>query len=264
MESISGQKLDSRERSILCGLFLSKFDRAGLELLGFDSFSEAFQVLGYGLGAKPASIKNYRDELDPVLSTTRTGWNQRPMREHCRVMLSQYGDFSMQELASIIRSIAMTEEAPTDVRIEVGDIHPSAESSFAKRLITGRAAEQYFVENAGTMPGFVECTIEDATHWGCGFDFKLNPRNGAPWQAVEVKGLAKPTGTIQLTSGEYDTALRLKERYHVVVVSDFIKKPRHDIFSNPSADESGLKFLRTERQESVVSWKSHFGRALAR
>jgi hypothetical protein len=52
-----------RERQIVCGLFLSKFEKEALAYLGFKSFTEAFNTLGYGLQARPASIKNYRDEL---------------------------------------------------------------------------------------------------------------------------------------------------------------------------------------------------------
>jgi hypothetical protein len=36
-----------------------------LKELSFESFVEAFNVIGYALGSKPASIKNYRDEFDP-------------------------------------------------------------------------------------------------------------------------------------------------------------------------------------------------------
>src|SRR5439155_21734477 len=65
------QKIATREKLILAGLYLSKYDSAGLKKLGFESFIEAFNVIGYALGGKPASIKNYRDEFDPLVSKRR-------------------------------------------------------------------------------------------------------------------------------------------------------------------------------------------------
>lgn len=54
--TLNPSRISPREQLILVGLFLSKFDFAGLEELGFENFVEAFNVLGYALGAKPASI----------------------------------------------------------------------------------------------------------------------------------------------------------------------------------------------------------------
>lgn len=53
----------TREKVILSGLYLSKYDSLALKKLGFETFVEAFNVIGYALGSKPASIKNYRDEV---------------------------------------------------------------------------------------------------------------------------------------------------------------------------------------------------------
>ena len=73
--TVAAQHLSHRDRQILCGLFLSKFDQKALKYLGFEGFTEAFNTLGYSLQAKPASIKNYRDELDPSFPNGRMGWH---------------------------------------------------------------------------------------------------------------------------------------------------------------------------------------------
>ena len=46
----SKNDIPTREKSILSGLYLSKYDDAGLRELGFDSFVEAFNVIGFALG----------------------------------------------------------------------------------------------------------------------------------------------------------------------------------------------------------------------
>ena len=76
------KKLTLREKSILAGLYLSKFDAEGLKFLGFDNFTEAFNVIGLGLGVQPASVKNYRDEFDPLFPNERQGWHKREIRKY--------------------------------------------------------------------------------------------------------------------------------------------------------------------------------------
>jgi hypothetical protein len=79
------KSLATRQKLILAGLYLSKYDEIGLKRLGFDSFHEAFNVVGYSLGSRPASIKNYRDEFDPLFPNARKGWHKRPIRSYCLV-----------------------------------------------------------------------------------------------------------------------------------------------------------------------------------
>ena len=74
----------AREKAIISGLYLSKFDKEGLHHLGFDSFTEAFNVIGLALNVKPASIKNYRDEFDPKFPNERRGWHKRAMRPYVK------------------------------------------------------------------------------------------------------------------------------------------------------------------------------------
>ena len=68
---LDSHRIALREKLILVGLYLSKYDSLGLKRLGFSSFVEAFNVIGYALGSKPASIKNYRDEFDPLFPNRR-------------------------------------------------------------------------------------------------------------------------------------------------------------------------------------------------
>ena len=65
--------MNIRDKSIITGLYLSKYTQKGLNELGFKSFQQAFNVLGFSLGSKPASLKNYRDEFDPLFLNDRKG-----------------------------------------------------------------------------------------------------------------------------------------------------------------------------------------------
>lgn len=150
-------ELTKRERLMICGLFLSKFDRLGLEYLGFKSFLEAFNVLGYGLQSKPSTIKNYRDEFDPQFPNNRAGWNSRELRPHCAEAFNEFGGLALENLGLLVRSFLMPEacmEAIPVLRKEFFGNEASASSAFAKRAITGRSAERYFASRFPSFPEF--------------------------------------------------------------------------------------------------------------
>ena len=93
-----------RDKSILVGLYLSKFSQNGLVELGFESFQEAFNVLGFSLGVKPASIKNYRDEFDPLFPNERKGWHKRNTRDYCKVIFDEFGNLKFKSFTELIKS----------------------------------------------------------------------------------------------------------------------------------------------------------------
>lgn len=87
---LNREQIPKREKLILAGLYLSKYDRLGLRRLGFKSFVEAFNVIGYAMGSQPASIKNYRDAFDPLFPNRRKGWHNRSIRQYCLKVFQDY------------------------------------------------------------------------------------------------------------------------------------------------------------------------------
>src|SRR5437870_5732611 len=132
--------MPTRQKLILTGLYLSKYDKAGLKKLGFENFVEAFNVIGYALGQRPASIKNYRDEFDPLFPNKRKGWHKRPTREYCLKIFNDYKPLDLETFAGLIRSFAGYHD---NMWSEIEPKPERQESFFAKRLITGLAAENY-------------------------------------------------------------------------------------------------------------------------
>ena len=51
--SLDPHEIPQGNKGVLTGLYLSKFDKAGLRKLGFGSFIEAFNAFGYALGLRP-------------------------------------------------------------------------------------------------------------------------------------------------------------------------------------------------------------------
>lgn len=183
------KKLTLREKSILAGLYLSKFDFEGLKYLGFDNFTEAFNVIGLALGVQPASVKNYRDEFDPLFPNKRKGWHKRGIRKYCKDIYDTFHALNLKDFSLLLKDI-IYKDHDLDVLMEkVAKSEGDKESSFAKRLITGQAAEQYFKDNFLRVDLFRGYYFEDTTRAGCGFDFKLVAKEKGYFFGVEVKGL---------------------------------------------------------------------------
>src|SRR5436305_1743567 len=101
---LNSQRIATREKLILVGLYLSKYDALGLKRLGFDSFAEAYNVIGYAMASKPASIKNYRDEFDPQFPNRRKGWRKRKTREYCQKIFNEYRSLDIESFTGLVKS----------------------------------------------------------------------------------------------------------------------------------------------------------------
>lgn len=245
--------LSKRDKLILAGLFLSKFDQEGLQTLGFNGFVEAFNGFGFGLGGRPASVKNYRDEFDPIFPNPRKGWHKRKLRDHCRAILDLFGPLSLSDFTELITPWTNSSPTPLDL-LEVKEICDMelGETSFAKRLITGVAAEHFFQTSFPNLPEFQDHTLTNVSQYGCGFDFRADPIGGTNYRAIEVKGISSLNGGIMLTAKEHRVANHLRERYFLCVVRNFAEKPHISVFQDPI--HCGLNLSRKERIETVVSW----------
>jgi hypothetical protein len=245
-------KISTREKLILAGLYLSKYDAAGLMRLGFDSFQEAFNVIGFALGSKPASIKNYRDEFDPLFPNRRMGWHKRKTRDYCLAVFEHYKGLDFETFTGLVRSFFGYDENLESETISPKQ-QPDGESSFAQRLITGLAAEHYFEAVHGELPEFNGYLLENTTRFGCGYDFRLRSEpSNENFLAVEVKGLKEQRGSLAMTPKEYDVASVLADRFFLFVVRNFRESPSHEIFRNPVS--GGLQFRKIERVTVQVSW----------
>jgi hypothetical protein len=253
MSSIFRQ-FTTREKLILAGLYLSKYDSLGLKKLGFETFTEAYNVLGYAMGSRPASIKNYRDEFDPLFPNSRKGWHKRPLREYCRSVFEEYKSLDLDSFTGLVKSFLGYDQ---NLWSEFEPLESSDEddSRFANRLITGLAAQRYFESIQPDLPEFQDFQLENTTLLGCGYDFRLR-RAAADedFLAVEVKGLKDRTGSLSLTPKEHKAAAALMDRFFLVVVKNFQESPYHEVFQNPLSGT--LRFKKSERVIVQVSWST--------
>jgi hypothetical protein len=249
--NLDPSRIPTREKLILTGIFLSKFGSMGLKKLGFRTYAEAYNLVGYALGSRPSSIKNYRDEFDPIFPNARKGWHNRGIREYCKKVLDEYGKLDFASFSGLIKSFVGYDENIWS-GIQTKDDGGERTSGFARRLITGLAAERYFESVHSTLPEFQGLSIENTTQLGCGYDFRLCGRGARGFLAVEVKGIREKAGSVSLTPKEYEAATKLQNNFYLFVVKNFRKEPYHELFLNPIAGK--LQFTRTERVLVQVSW----------
>ena len=196
----------------------------------------AFNVLGYSLGSSPASIKNYRDEFDRLFpDNPRKGW-QRPLKKRSEKIFNDFYPLDFDSFTYLIKSFLIPhyEEEKTVLSV----IKPDINESVSKRLITGKAAEEYFKLAYPSITEFKNYDLKDTTNFACGFDFKLS--FNANFYCVEVKGINANSGNIMLTEKEYFAANELRMQYCLFVVKNFAEKPYHQFFFDPL--NSGLSF----------------------
>jgi hypothetical protein len=232
------------------GLYLSKYSDVGLKELGLSTFQQAFNILGYSIGVKPASIKNYRDEFDPLFPNNRKGWHKRPIRDYCKFFYDEYVNTDFVIFSDLIKSFFIPNyEIEKFVKaIEKKDYS----ESINKRLLTGKAAEEYFKLEYNKIEVFKSYEISDTTLMACGFDFKLSQTDD--FYCIEVKGLNELKGGIQLTEKEFSVAKNLKTKYCLFIVKNFKETPIHDFIFDPL--NSRLKFNEVKREIIQTTYSS--------
>ena len=246
----------TNKKLMLAGLFLSKFDRnkTGLKALGFKTLQEAYNSFAFAVGGRPASVKNYMQEFDPYFPNSRKGWHKRTIRQTRQDFMNQFAGLSLDEFAELLKTqfASSLDIDPSIGRMVVAaGIQNERESSFARRIMTGQTAENFFEENYRDVLRFKECKLQRTTTYGCGFDFKLtSPQED--FLAVEVKGLRTPYGQIQLTEKEFKMAQYLANRFYLYVVTDFAHTPKPCVIENPLG--AGITFEQRAVTSEQVIW----------
>lgn len=225
--------------ALIIAYYLSRFDRAAVQNLGFKTFNKACKTIAEKLEVKATTLKNMRDEFDPHFQNTRVGWYQRELRGSRKKAMQALQNLDEVSLREIVLDILNDNEfiktsnfdviASSVIETEKNKLEKS--NIFVFRGPTGKKAEEYFIGqfNKGKTP--FKGKLKDTRDAGCGYDFEIT--NGAETLFIEVKGLTKNDGGISFTNKELETAKIKNDLYYLVVVSNlgdiadigFIKNP---------------------------------------
>jgi len=226
---------DGSRLALVAAFYLSKFDTEALARLGYTTFKEAFADIGLQLGVNPQSVKNKRDDFDPIFSNARAGWHQRELGPSRLKTFHLLNDLSFDALTGFVSDIIRDptyRQSP-----EVNDVLDALKRErrgnrhFIPRGATGRIAEQLFMEWfwGGRTP--FHGTIEDRRDDGCGYDFVITDGDGVRF--VEVKGVADHVGGVLFTDKEWHTA-RNNPEYYLALFVNLREIPELHVFSNLS------------------------------
>ena len=230
---------NNRKLALIVSYYLSKFDRNALKNLGYSTFTQAFNDLGLKLKVPPNTIKNMRENFDPLHPNGRVGWYQRELPPSRLDVVENFNHFSEDALTEIVKEIINMESTSSDsIEVYTAVINSEdkdknvATRSYTTRGITGNKAEELFIEawNKGFIEGFSGKLI-DKRNDGCGYDFEV--KNNGRKIAFEVKGLLEERGGINFTDKEWKIAKELGNNYIVVLISNIKDNPIFTIYQNP-------------------------------
>jgi hypothetical protein len=237
--------------AIIVAYTMSRLDDRFLKRFGYGSWHKAFLVTGDRLGVRPASMKNLRDEFDPIHPNARQGWHKRPLRPNRQRVLGEFCDSSDEAMIDIVsRLLAGDKEVEEIVTKPLASARDPV-ANVAERLRTGRLAETYFMENSELICGVSSKSLLDCRHQACGFDFGVHGRD---LLAIEVKGMKTLRGAILFTDAEWNQANRRESNYWLVVVGGLERHPRAMLVTHPAIS---LKVTSSIRNISAISWKAN-------
>jgi 5-methylcytosine-specific restriction protein A len=102
---------------MVCGYYLSRFDADAYDGLGFETRGAAHDAIGRALGVPADSVRNWRDEFDPVHDNPRKGWHRRDMRPSRAKALDVLGRYSQSEIEAFVGGILASPSGPEAERV---------------------------------------------------------------------------------------------------------------------------------------------------
>jgi len=217
--------------ALIVGYAMSRLDRAYLVTRGLKSWKEAFAQAGELLKVAPASLKNLRDEFDPVHGNDRSGWKGRPMRPNRLWIMGELCEVSDAALLDLIDAILRHDADAIQDVVTPLSTPPERIHNVAERLRTGRLAENFFRENCQQIAGILADTLLDHRELFRGYDFGVQDRVTI---AIEVKGIKHLRGGVLFTDREWTEATVRRQDYWLVVVGNVESVPVARLFADPT------------------------------
>ena len=247
-DAVPRKRLETK--AIVVGYAMSRLDAQYLALRGGIKWETAYAEASNTLLIPANSVKQLRDEFDPLHANSRKGRHQRPLRQSRERVFNELHDVSDAALMELVSRIMRKEDAEVMEAIDSLAVVTHVAHNVAERLLTGRLAEEYFLANSLHIIGVPPQDILDCRLSAQGYDFGIQ---GSPELAVEVKGLKQMQGGIQMTDREWREAGVRKDNYWLTVVGNLAATPTSQVFRNP---QTSLHARCSYQQTLTVSWNA--------
>jgi hypothetical protein len=240
--------------AIIVSYYFSKFDKEGMENLGFKSDSEAFEKTAKILGVKRNYVKFRRDEFDSI-HPWRKGW-QRPMVTRIIKAIEALQDLDEPDLRDIVLKILHDEKYRNSEEVQqITSLFANTNTGnadvgkFVLRAPTGRAAEEFFIKHYSENKRPCDGNLIDCRDLGVGYDFKIETNEKNCF--VEVKGLSDFSGGVLFTSKEWIVAKKEGDNYFLCIISNLCEQPNIAFIQNPANKLNPKRNIYTSIQ---ISW----------
>jgi len=234
--------------------YLARFDKQAYQNLEFGNQLATHIKIGELLSVNPHTVKNWRDEFDPLFGH-RAGWYQRPMNPS-RIRVAQaLENLDEIQVRSIVNDIltGKTQEEPDEeqqlLSIASDETKSRRPRPFIVRAPTGKAAEEFFMNHFSENNFPVDGKLIDCRDFGVGYDFRIE--NADKKTFVEVKGLTEISGGVLFTNKEWTVAHNEGDNYFLCVISNLRDKVEINFIQNPTKKLNPKKNIYTTIQ---VSW----------
>lgn len=236
---------ESHKLALYIAYYLSKFDKTALTNLGYSTWNNSFDDISKKLKVEKHSVRNWRDEFDPIHGH-RAGWYQRPMSPSRVRVVNALGDMEEEEIRSLVVDIlnGRIKEDSENIQelLRIVSQEESNRNPFILRGPTGRKAEEFFIEYHQKYSKPIGGKIKDTREYGCGYDFEIE---NFETYYIEVKGMINENGGILFTNKEWETALKYKHRYILAIVRSVNSNPKIDFLPNPTSKLKAKKNIVT-------------------
>ena len=237
-------------KSLLLGYAMSRLDAEYLAHRKLDKWSQAYKEASQALSEPTANFKNLRDEFDPVHPNPRQGWHKRKLRPNRERIMNEFAEVSDEALMEMVSRILHQDEEAVVEAIDALAVVNRVPANVAERLLTGRRAEEYFLQHCSSLIDVPPPSIIDLRLSASGFDFGIQ---GKPEKAIEVKGLKAMSGGILFTDREWQEAKRREDNYCLVVIGNLIAEPVARVVYNP---HNSLQATCTIQTSVSAVWRS--------
>ncbi|PGN62200.1 hypothetical protein CN978_25045 [Priestia megaterium] len=203
--------------------YLAKFNEDAVQNLGYTGFRNAFNNIGAKLNYSPNSVKNRRDDFDPLFGH-RAGWHQVELGRSNLEIVDSFDHLSEEALRAIVLDLL---DGGSSSEIVLPNTNRQS-STYTTRGVTGRRAEAFFME--WFAKHFPNENLIDTRDLGCGYDFRIENSN----RVYEVKGLSGNDGGVLFTDKEWKVAAELQDNYYLVLIKGcFSESPIVETYPNP-------------------------------
>ncbi|WP_454639388.1 DUF3883 domain-containing protein [Bacillus mycoides] len=231
--------MDKRKKLLITAFYLAKFNEEAVRNLGYAGFREAFNKIGEGLDYSPNSVKNRRDDFDPLFGH-RAGWHQIELSKSNLEIVDSFEHLSEEALRAIV--LDLLDEGSSIEPFSLFNVSRQA-PTYTTRGVTGKKAEVFFMD--WFAEHYPHDVLVDTRDLGCGYDFEVENSD----RVFEVKGLSGDNGGVLFTDKEWTIAAEKQDNYHLVLVKEcFSDEPTVEVYSNPH-----LKFNPKKQITTVIN-----------